>query len=103
MIELYTELVVTGNESTLPRGIAQGSRIAAPSTCDFICDVELIANRELCVKDRGLFWLVYHDAKFKESRCEPDVVARIKELVGKQFISRRLYPTNKYFKGKPIR
>src|SRR5208337_2174551 len=99
---MYTSLITNGGGSTLPRGINKNSRVIAPSTCDFICDVELTVNRALSKLDKGLFWKVYHETSLNESDVAPEALAHIKEQVGKLFISRRIYPTYKYFRGRTI-
>lgn len=102
VVEMYTRLITNSNRSTLPKGITKNSRVIAPSTCDFICDVELTVNRALSKRDQELFWKVYHKTSLNESDVTPEALAHIKDQVGRLFLSSRIYPTYIYFRGKAI-
>ena len=102
VIEVYTGLIVNHGESTTPRGVTKGSRVIAPSTCDFICDVELTAARVLSKKEYIMFSDVYKETRKDEKDIPVEVLDHIKDRVGQLLLSRRIYPTQRYFRGKAI-
>ena len=100
--EMYTDLIHNHGESTTPRGVTKGSRVIAPSTCDFICDVELTAARVLSKRDYVLFTEVYKETRRDEKDIPTEILEHIKDRVGQMFLSRHIYPTHRYFRGKAI-
>lgn len=102
VIEMYTSLVQNNGASTTPRGVTKGSRVVAPSTCDFICDVELTAARVLSKKEYTIFIDVFKDASKEEKDVPAELLDHIKNRVGKLLLSRHIYPTTSYFRGKEI-
>lgn len=103
VIEMYKDINATGGGSTLPRGVSKDSKVVMPSTCDFLCDVSLTVNRALPTANyRAIFHLLYTEQSREESVVVPEVLAYIKDRVGQLLISRKVYPTQQYFKGKAI-
>lgn len=100
--EMYTNLILNHEESTTPRGVTKGSRVVAPSTCDFICDVELTASSVLNKMEYVLFSDVYRYTRKEEKDIPVEILEHIKSRVGQLFLSRQIYPTQRYFRGKAI-
>lgn len=73
-------------------------RTVMVSLSDFICDVELAAQRVLNPKEQG-FWLAYYVGLADDSEIpNNETKDSIKLKVGKMLIARGIYPLGQYFR-----